>query len=135
MSADTSSALGGERIILLCDKVRREDISIVFFEQDANRSVIWKKEINYKSSKDFRVHHQTAISFLTPAYRDYDIGETRKTFVQLHRPSDREFSEPSSFEFIPNAQSTYLGETKRFSCEINAAENVPIVSVINSFFI
>lgn len=107
MSSVASSVLGGEKIILLCDKVKREDISILFYEEDDDRKVIWKEEINYKNSTSMKVHHQYAILFRTPEYREYDIREAGKVFIQLYRPSDNEYSEPIAFEFVPHAQSMY----------------------------
>lgn len=106
VSSSMSSVMGDERIILLCDKVKREDISIVFYEESGG-DIIWREEINYQNQSALRVHHQHAISFLTPKYREIDIRQPRKTFLQLYRPSDKKSSEPIEFEFVPNEQSAY----------------------------
>lgn len=107
ISANESSVRGGERIILLCDRVKREDIAIVFYEEDADKRIIWREEIN-KGNSTMKVHHQYAISFQTPEYKDIDIMESRKTYVQIYRPSDQAYGEPLPFVYVPMQQSTYL---------------------------
>lgn len=107
LSASKSSVMGGERLILLCDRVKREDIEIVFYEQDSEKNMIWRKVVNYQNSHTLRVHHQHAISFQAPQYKDIDILEPHQIFVQLYRPSDRESSESLPFEFIPNEHSMH----------------------------
>lgn len=108
ISATTASVIGGDKIILLCDKVKREDISVVFYEKAENQEIVWREEVNYKNSTSMKVHHQYAISFQTPKYGELDIREPQKVFIQLYRPSDNERSEPIPFELLPNnAHSTY----------------------------
>lgn len=108
ISSTTASVLGGDKIILLCDKVKREDISVVFYEKAENQEIVWRQEVNYKNSASMKVHHQYAISFQTPKYREFDIREPQKVFIQLYRPSDNERSEPIPFELLPNnAHSMY----------------------------
>lgn len=106
-----SPANGGEHIIILCDKVKREDISVVFYEEEETTgNVLWEEKIDYKNQPNqFKVHHQYAISFSTPKYKDVDIVQTRRTFLQLRRLVNDERSDPISFQFIPIAQnSTYF---------------------------
>lgn len=105
LSASKTSVMGGERLILLCDHVKQKDISIVFYEEDNDKNIVWRKELNYENSQTLRVHHQYAISFITPSYRDIDIFEPRNTFIQLYRPSDQASSESHPFEFIPEEHS------------------------------
>ncbi|XP_055319547.1 dorsal-related immunity factor Dif-like [Sitodiplosis mosellana] len=107
MSSTRSSASGGEKMIILCSKVKLEDISVLFYEKDADGKVIWKEEINHKTSEFMKLHYQLAITLRTPKYRDLNIEGARKVFVQLMRPSDNEYSEPQSFAFVANAQSMY----------------------------
>lgn len=106
ISTKMSSVMGGERVFLFCDKVKREDISIIFSEESDGK-IIWREEINYKNQKVFLVHHQTGILFLTPKYKEIDIRQSQQTFLQLYRPSDNVYSEKIDFEFIPNEQSMY----------------------------
>lgn len=46
------------------------------------------------------VHHQYAIVFKTPPYRDVDIKSPVKVYIQLERPSDSARSEPKEFTYI-----------------------------------
>lgn len=101
LSSSKSSAAGGDRIMIFTDRIKREDIDVVFYEEDSEKNVIWKQTINYKNSTKLRIHHQYGISLVTPEYRDIDIQDPRKAFIQLYRPSDSEFSEPFMFEFVP----------------------------------
>lgn len=104
LSSCSSSVMGGECIMMLTEKVKREDIVVIFYEEDAQKKLIWKKELDYINSK-IKVHHQYTMVFNTPAYRDYDIVEPRRTFLQIFRPSDQECSESVPFTFVPNEQS------------------------------
>lgn len=101
LSASKSSAAGGDRIMIFTDRIKREDIDVVFYEEDNEKNVIWKKTVNYKNSSKLRIHHQYGISLVTPEYRDVDIQDPHKAFIQLYRPSDSETSEPFIFEFVP----------------------------------
>lgn len=106
ISANEASVIGGERIILLCDRVSRDNIAVVFYEEDTNKRVIWQEKID-KSNPTMKVHHQYAILFQAPAYKDNNSMESRKAFVKLYRPSDQAHGEPLPFEFVPIQQSTY----------------------------
>lgn len=111
LSSTMSQAQGGDKILLFCDRVKREDISIIFYEEEqaANDGVpkrIWERALNYKNCKSMVVHHQYAIKFNAPSYKDPYLAEARQTYIQLHRPSDDEFSTPLPFYFVPNDQTT-----------------------------
>lgn len=96
-----SSIMGKERIAIFCDKVKREDITIVFYEQDAAKNVIWREEIDGKN-QSVRVHHQYGISLNAPAYRNNTAKqESHKVWVQICRPSDHENSKPVPFHYFP----------------------------------
>lgn len=109
ISTTKSPVQGGERILLFCDRVKRNDISIIFYEEEKIGNVIrrvWEHELKHENSKSLRIHHQFGIAFHTPSYKDLSIDEARQTFIQLYRPSDQEYSEPLKFEFTPNKQKT-----------------------------
>lgn len=114
LSSAMSQAQGGDKILIFCDRVKREDISIVFYEEeqhnDANNGHaskrVWERKLNYQNCKSMVIHHQYGIKFNTPSYRDSHIMEARQCFIQLHRPSDNHFSAPIPFEFVPNDQTT-----------------------------
>lgn len=97
--SDTSSvATGGKKIIILCEKVVKEDISIRFYEE-IDGVCVWEA---YGEFAHKNVHRQTAISFKTPAYKIKDIENAVNVFVQLQRPSDKMTSEPLQFQFTPD---------------------------------
>lgn len=94
---------GGKRFFIFCSRVKRDDISILLYEKDKRNTErrVWEKEINFRNSPTMRVHHQYAISFVMPPYKDTDISEPCKAYFQLYRPSDEEYSDPIQFEFMP----------------------------------
>ncbi|XP_053664395.1 embryonic polarity protein dorsal [Anopheles marshallii] len=90
-------ASGGKEIILLCEKVVKEDIKVRFFEKKGNITV-WE---NYAEFSHTDVHKQVAISFRTPPYKAIEISDPVRVYVQLERPSDNTYSEVRDFQFIP----------------------------------
>ncbi|KQS61965.1 embryonic polarity protein dorsal isoform X1 [Drosophila erecta] len=93
----SATVLGNTQIILLCEKVAKEDISVRFFEEKNGQSV-WEA---YGDFQHTDVHKQTAITFKTPRYHTLDITEPAKVFIQLRRPSDGVTSEALPFEYVP----------------------------------
>ncbi|KAF4528208.1 hypothetical protein B566_EDAN014033, partial [Ephemera danica] len=90
-------ASGGKEIILLCEKVAKEDISIRFYEEKDG-------QLEWEGMADFQptdVHKQVAIGFRTPAYKDLQITKEVDVKIQLRRPSDNATSEPKSFKYLP----------------------------------
>ena len=47
------------------------------------------------------VHKQYGIAMKTPKYRDGNIKEKTKVFLELYKPSDESVSEPQDFFFLP----------------------------------
>lgn len=115
LSSTMSQAQGGDKILMFCDRVKREDIAIIFYEEkqtvDGPKRT-WEYKLNEKNCKSMTIHHQYGIKFNTPSYKHPDITEARQAFIQLHRPSDNEYSKPIPFEFVPNDQTT----KSMFSC-------------------
>ncbi|XP_017781151.1 PREDICTED: embryonic polarity protein dorsal-like isoform X1 [Nicrophorus vespilloides] len=98
LSDCVSSVDGGRKdIIVLCEKVSKEDIQIRFYEEK-DGLVVWEGLGDFQPSQ---VHKQTAIWFKTPRYRTLDITEPVKVNIQLRRPSDGAISEPLPFELLP----------------------------------
>ncbi|CAH0714714.1 unnamed protein product, partial [Brenthis ino] len=91
---------GGTELILLCEKVTREDIAIVFFQKEGER-VVWEEHANI-----VLVHKLTAIVFHTPPYRDPHVGHHVQVYLQLKRTSDNARSNAIPFEYIPEYQGT-----------------------------
>jgi len=94
MSDTEAPVEGGKKIILLCEKILREDIKVRFWDPRNG----WEGWGQF-SSQD--VHKQYAITLATPAYsRALAPGETRRRVrLELVRPSDDSCSEPQDFYF------------------------------------
>ncbi|XP_050668631.1 embryonic polarity protein dorsal-like isoform X2 [Leptidea sinapis] len=100
ISQCSASPRGGTEILLLCEKVVREDVAVVFFEKDGER-VVWEENGNITL-----VHKQVAIAFYTPPYRDPHSQHHVQVYVQLKRTSDNARSNAIPFEFVPDYQGT-----------------------------
>ncbi|KAK7074977.1 hypothetical protein SK128_012973 [Halocaridina rubra] len=97
LSDCTSSVLGGKEIILLCDKVTKEDIHVRFFEGQDDM-IKWEAFGEFQASD---VHKQVAISFKTPKYHTLQVENPVQVYIQLLRPSDKATSEPRPFQYLP----------------------------------
>ncbi|XP_046636306.1 embryonic polarity protein dorsal-like isoform X2 [Daphnia pulicaria] len=97
LSDCTSPVNGGKEIILLCDKVTKDDIQVVFYHEEEGH-LIWEGTGEFSASD---VHKQVAITFRTPRYRVTDVEEPISVYVQLRRPSDGACSESRRFEYLP----------------------------------
>lgn len=126
LSASTASVNGGERLILLCENVKQPDVDVVFFEEDKQQKRVWEGIVNYQNSPTFRVHHQHAISFLTPRYKDIDATEPIEAFIQLVRRKDGERSKTIEFRFIPNEHSEYMS--------LHVTHSISLLEHINHLF-
>ncbi|KAI5633865.1 rel-like DNA-binding domain-containing protein [Phthorimaea operculella] len=109
ISSSAGPARGGQDLILLCEKVTREDISVVFYEErriegagDGGASaVVWEAAANV-----ILVHKQYAIAFTAPPYRDPQAREHVEVFIQLKRPTDNARSTGIAYTYIPDYQGT-----------------------------
>ncbi|XP_018326789.1 embryonic polarity protein dorsal isoform X3 [Agrilus planipennis] len=114
---------GGKKdIILLCEKVAKEDIQVRFYEEKENQ-VVWEGFADFQPSQ---VHKQTAIWFRPPRYRTLEITEPVKVYIQLRRPSDGSTSEPLPFQFLPLDSEPGMLKRKRQKHE-NDAKNQLLV--------
>ncbi|CAH1173836.1 unnamed protein product [Phaedon cochleariae] len=104
-----SEAKGGKEVYILVERVTKKNIKIRFYETDDEDRVVWE---DYGKFNDLDVHHQYAIVFKTPKYRDQNINHTVKVFIELVRPSDMARSEPRDFRYIPN-KDIYKAGRKR----------------------
>ncbi|XP_023221027.1 nuclear factor NF-kappa-B p110 subunit-like [Centruroides sculpturatus] len=98
----SGSCKGGDEVFLLCERVNKKDIKIKFFEEKDGESR-WEAEADFTDSD---VHHQVAIVFKTPPYRNIDINQSVEVRVQLFRPSDNETSKSIPFEYEPALKDT-----------------------------
>ena len=94
ISDNSSPAKGGKKIIILCERVSRDDIKVRFYQDKPK----WEAFGIFKADE---VHRQYAISFLTPPYLDGFVEEPKKVWVELTK-QDGSSSEPVEFSFNPN---------------------------------
>ncbi|XP_047109637.1 nuclear factor NF-kappa-B p110 subunit isoform X1 [Schistocerca piceifrons] len=96
---NSSSCLGGEEVFILVEKVGKKNIKIKFFELDEEDNEIW---CDFGKFSELDVHHQYAIVFRTPPYRDTEITDNVNVYLQLYRPTDGDCSEPIQFSYKPS---------------------------------
>ena len=97
------SANGGDEIYLLCERVNKKEIRIRFYELDHESQLVWE---SYGTFSESDVHHQVAIVFKTPPYRDREIMSPVQVYLQLYRAKDGEFSDPRIFIYKPKTWSS-----------------------------
>ncbi|XP_064490093.1 embryonic polarity protein dorsal-like [Ornithodoros turicata] len=88
---------GGQEMILLCDKVAKDDVE-VWFEEDCEGQTQWKDRAEILPNG---VHKQVAICFRTPRYKDPSVEHPIDVHLLLRRPSDGALSEPRAFTLHP----------------------------------
>lgn len=110
LSDCSASVSGGRGIILLCEKVTKEDIKVRFFENSDDGTLTWE---DFGLFSPLNVHKQVAISFKVPKYYNEHITKPQKVYIQLHRPSDNVFSEPLPFEYLPKETDPIVYKRKR----------------------
>ncbi|XP_066246731.1 embryonic polarity protein dorsal-like [Euwallacea similis] len=93
-----ASVSGGSKVILLCEKVIKEDIQVHFFENNQQGTRVWFANAKLEP---YQIHKQAAIWFKAPPYRTWDVIEPVTVFIQLYRPSDKMTSEPHPFTYFP----------------------------------
>ncbi|XP_040016996.1 transcription factor RelB-like isoform X2 [Gasterosteus aculeatus] len=98
------SCTGKTEIYMLCDKVQKDDIEIIF------RRGSWKASGEFAQTD---VHRQIAIVFKTPPYQDQDITEEVEVSVVLRRLSDQMESESITFTYLPHNPDPYEVNRKR----------------------
>lgn len=96
LSKPSSSVAGGEEIILLCEKVTKEDIAVRFIEE-MNGEIVWEDFADFQHSN---VHKQVAIAFRTPPYRSLEIDQPVKVIRKCLKSSiEYEFLTKGTFSF------------------------------------
>ena len=87
---------GGKKIIILCERVARDDIKVRFYDPNTN----WEGWGDFNAQE---VHKQYAITFKTPSYmgKEGKLTEKKTVLVELLKPSDDSTSEPHEFTIIP----------------------------------
>ncbi|XP_070576755.1 putative transcription factor p65 homolog isoform X2 [Ptychodera flava] len=100
------SAHGGDEIFILCDKIQKEDIEVIFKDIEGE----WEAKGQFGQND---VHRQVAIVVKTPPYVDPNITEPITIHMLLRRPSDGETSEPFDFRYKPSDNDMQIIEGKR----------------------
>ncbi|KAK6487749.1 mRNAion factor RelB-like protein isoform X1 [Huso huso] len=95
---------GKTEIYLLCDKVQKDDIEIIFSLEG------WEAKAEFAQTD---VHRQIAIVFKAPPFNELDITEEVEVNVQLRRISDQMDSEPVKYTYFPENQDPYDVNRKR----------------------
>ncbi|XP_068140692.1 dorsal-related immunity factor Dif-like [Drosophila tropicalis] len=109
---------GGDEIIMLCEKIAKDDIQIRFFETNDDGVEVWEAYAEFQQTDIFK---QMAIAFKTPRYRNTEITHCVNVELQLVRPSDRATSAALHFEYYPNPES--LSQQRRLEAR-KAVESV-----------
>jgi nuclear factor NF-kappa-B p105 subunit len=105
----TSPAKGGREIFMLVERVTKKNIKVRFYELDDEDNLLWE---DYGKFSDLDVHHQYAIVFKTPPYKDVNIKSAVRVFIELERPSDRARSEAKEFAYTVSS-NIYKPGSKR----------------------
>ncbi|XP_045768240.1 embryonic polarity protein dorsal-like [Maniola jurtina] len=100
ISRCSGSMNGDTRVILLCERVTKEDVMVVFFQKEGDRTV-WEANANV-----VLVHRQYAVVFQTPPYRNPNEQNHVQVYLQLKRTSDGVRSNAIPFEYIPSRRDT-----------------------------
>ncbi|XP_072939157.1 embryonic polarity protein dorsal [Epargyreus clarus] len=105
VSACTASARGGLQIIMLCDKVNRDEITVVFEERKGDAAV-WRDAASID-----HVHKLCAIVCTVPAYRNPKVTTEVETYLFLERRTDKACSNEIKFKYLP--EFDYSGTARK----------------------
>lgn len=104
LNLDRGPCTGKTEVYMLCDKVQKDDIEIIF------RRDSWKANGEFAQTD---VHRQVGIVFKTPPYQDQSITEEVEVNLCLRRISDQMESEPVTFTYVPRNPDPYEVKRKR----------------------
>lgn len=111
ISDDNSSVNGGRKIVILCEKVAKEDIQVNFFEEDEEGNRTWEALADFRQSD---VHKQYGICLKTPMYRNRSITSPVRAYIELRKTSNRtDTSDPLPFYFTPSNSSHAISPSPR----------------------
>ncbi|XP_054157157.1 embryonic polarity protein dorsal-like [Oppia nitens] len=106
LSHCSAPVTGGQEVILLCDRVVKDDIQVRFYEETADGILVWEAYAEFRAQD---IHKHFAISFRTPRYADTNVLSPVAVAVQLRRPSDGQMSESMPFWLTPvRSPDTFL---------------------------
>ncbi|KAM7026350.1 transcription factor RelB [Acridotheres tristis] len=104
MNKESGPCTGGEELYLLCDKVQKEDIAVIF------RRESWEARADFSQAD---VHRQVAIVLRTPPYAHLELREPVQVEVFLQRLTDSVRSEGFRFTYLPRDTDAYGVQVKR----------------------
>ncbi|KAM6307780.1 LOW QUALITY PROTEIN: transcription factor RelB homolog [Podargus strigoides] len=104
MNKESGPCTGGEELYLLCDKVQKEDIAVVFREEG------WEARADFSQAD---VHRQVAIVLRTPPYRRLELAQPVQVEVFLQRLTDSARSQARPFTYLPAERDAYGVQVKR----------------------
>ncbi|XP_044003989.1 putative transcription factor p65 homolog [Aphidius gifuensis] len=110
VSHDSVPASGGQKIIILTEKIYKTDIEVWFYQLNDEDDVIWKAPGIFEPED---IHYQRAITLKTPAYSNLNIKEPVTIFIQLYRRSNKANSEFHEIKFVPDIETTEIRKRKR----------------------
>jgi len=91
ISDDEAPAKGGKLIIILCEKILKNDVKVRFFNNDNT----WQA---YGMFRPEDIHHQYAIPFRTPACPESELKNNEQMWIELVKENgDRSDSIPFTF--------------------------------------
>merc|ERR1719450_1612029 len=122
ISAFSGSVSGGDEIFIFIERVKKGDIQVKFFQLDDSEEKVWEEFAEFTEGD---VHHQYAIAFKTPAYKDQTVSEDINVFFELYRPSDAAFSEPKAFRYKPR-EEVRLGKRARIATRSQPLPSRPV---------
>ncbi|KAL6470935.1 hypothetical protein MHYP_G00195850 [Metynnis hypsauchen] len=110
---------GKTEIYMLCDKVQKDDIEIIFSLDD------WEAKAEFAQTD---VHRQIAIVFKSPPYQEQDISEEVEVNVSLRRISDRMYSDPVKFTYLPcNTDPYEVNRKRKIKSDIKFSEDCRVL--------
>jgi len=121
ISACAGTCEGEEEVYIFIERVKKGDIRVRFFELNEDEEKVWEEMADFQEQD---VHHQYAIAFKTPRYRDVDITADRGVYFELYRPSDGAVSEPKAFRYKQSSR-VRLGKRPRLAAPV-AIRSLPL---------
>jgi len=127
MSCLSGSVLGGDEVFIFTERVIKGNIKVRFFKENDEEERVWE-ELAIFTEND--VHHQYAIAFKTPSYRDDSVTESVDVYFELYRPSDEAVSEKKTFRFKPTDE-TMMRKRRRIRENMSDISDVGLLASIN----
>ena len=100
VNANIGGPEGGKEIVILCEKIQKTDIQVIFSEErdSVDSETGWYRTLEVTSND---VHHQYAVTVKTPPYIDVNIKNTQIVYIRLRRMSDSLYSNAIEFSYDP----------------------------------